>query len=86
MKKIDIKKVIFWVLIIIGIAVRIYHYPSSISEMNSDEIMTTVNAKSIADTGKDIRWDKCSCISPRLGWTKCNAIISYGNCNKNIWV
>lgn len=53
MKKIDNKKIIiFWILIVLGIVVRIYHYPSAISEMNCDEIMTTVNAKAIVDTGK----------------------------------
>lgn len=48
------KKLIFAVLIIIGIIVRTYNYPTALHEMNSDEIMTVVNAKSIADTGQDI--------------------------------
>lgn len=60
MEKIDeinnkkIKKVIFIVLISIGILVRIFNFPNAISEMNCDEIMTVINAKSIAETGLDI--------------------------------
>lgn len=54
MKKINNKKIIFWLILIIGIMVRIYNYPNAISEMNSDEIMTVVNAKSISDTGRDL--------------------------------
>lgn len=54
MKKINSKKIIFWVLILIGIVVRIYNFPHAINEMNCDEIMTVVNAKSIADTGKEL--------------------------------
>jgi len=50
----SINKIIFWVLIIIGILIRIYNFPIAISEINCDEIMTIVNAKSILDTGKDI--------------------------------
>lgn len=38
----------------IGIFIRIYHFPTALQEMNCDEIMTAVNAKSIADTGADI--------------------------------
>lgn len=54
MKKLNSKKIIFWVLILIGIAVRIYNFPHAIKEMNCDEIMTVVNAKAIADTGKEL--------------------------------
>ena len=46
--------IIFWIIIIIGIGLRIYNFPSLLQEMNGDEIMTVVNAKSIAETGKDI--------------------------------
>lgn len=53
MKKLNSKKIIFWTLIIIGIVVRIYNFPHAINEMNCDEIMTVVNAKSIAETGKE---------------------------------
>lgn len=54
MKQINTKRVIFWMLIAIGILVRIYKFPLALTEMNTDEIMTAVNAKSIADTGTDI--------------------------------
>lgn len=53
MKKIKPKKIILISLIIMGIFIRIYKFPNAILEMNSDEIMTVVNAKSILDTGKD---------------------------------
>ena len=52
--KIDKYKIIFLVLIIIGILARIYNFPTAITEMNSDEIITAINAKSIIDTTKDL--------------------------------
>lgn len=55
MKKIEkYQKYLFLILVLLGIAVRIYEFPTAIREMNSDEIMTAVNAVSIAQTGKDI--------------------------------
>ena len=48
------RTIIFWVIIIVGIALRIYNFPTLLQEMNGDEIMTVVNAKAIAETGKDI--------------------------------
>ena len=48
------KRVIFMILIIIGIAVRIYNFPNALKEINTDEIMTIANAKSIVDTGKEL--------------------------------
>lgn len=46
--------IIFIVLIIIGIIVRIVDFPNAIKEMNCDEIMTVINAKAIAETGKEM--------------------------------
>ena len=46
--------IIFLIIIIIAIFVRIYKFPNALKEVNSDEMMLAVNAKSIADTGKDI--------------------------------
>ena len=46
-------KIIFWILIIIGIIIRVINYPTALAEMNSDEIMTALNAKSIVETGKE---------------------------------
>jgi len=43
--------IVFWIIITIGILVRIYHFPNAIAEMNIDEIMTAVNAKSIIERG-----------------------------------
>lgn len=54
MKHIDKKRVIFWILIILGILVRIYKFPLALTEMNTDEIMTAVNSKSIVSEGTDI--------------------------------
>ena len=53
--KIDYLKIIFVLLIIIGIGTRIYNFPEGIPEINVDEIITAINAKSIAETGKDIQ-------------------------------
>lgn len=47
-------KIMFIILIIIGIGVRVYKFPNAISEMNIDEIMTAVYAREIAETGKDL--------------------------------
>ena len=52
-KYLDKKKIIFIILINIGIIIRIVNFPNAISEINGDEIMTIINAKDIADTGKD---------------------------------
>lgn len=46
--------IIFLVIMIIAIFVRIYKFPNALKEVNSDEMMLAVNAKAIADTGKDI--------------------------------
>ena len=46
--------IIFLVIMIIAILVRIYEFPNALKEVNSDEMMLAVNAKAIADTGKDI--------------------------------
>lgn len=53
-KHTKIRKIIFWTIIIIAILARVIGWPEAIKEVNCDEIMTAVNAKSIADTGKDI--------------------------------
>lgn len=54
MKKIRRENIIFWIVITIGIIIRIYKFPLALQEMNCDEIMTAVNAISIADKGKEI--------------------------------
>ena len=54
MKILKDKRVIFFILIIIGVTVRAYNFPNAISEINIDEIVTIANAKSIADTGKEL--------------------------------
>lgn len=54
MKSINKQKIIFCLIILIGIIIRIYDFPTALKEMNCDEIMTTVNAKSIVDTGKEL--------------------------------
>lgn len=46
--------IIFLIIMIIAIFVRICEFPNTLKEVNSDEMMLAVNAKSIADTGKDI--------------------------------
>lgn len=48
------RKIIFWSIIIVAIIVRIAMWPNTFNEINCDEAMTAINAKSIADTGKDI--------------------------------
>lgn len=47
-------KIVFWIIIVIAVIVRIYNFPTALKEMNTDEIMTVINAKSIVDTGKEI--------------------------------
>lgn len=54
MKNINKKRIIFWILIIIGVLVRIYKFPYALTEINTDEIMTAVNAKTIQSEGTDI--------------------------------
>ncbi len=47
-------KIIFTIILIIGITIRIINFPNAIAEANCDEIMTAVNAKTIVDFGTDI--------------------------------
>lgn len=54
MRKSKRENIIFWIIVIIGIIVRIYRFPLALQEMNSDEIMTALNAESIANTGKEL--------------------------------
>lgn len=48
------RKIIFWCIIIVAIIVRVAMWPNVFNEINCDEAMTAINAKAIADTGKDI--------------------------------
>ena len=41
-------------IFIFAIVIRIINYPNAISDINCDEAMTAINAKSIAETGHDI--------------------------------
>ena len=47
-------KILFAVILIVAIAVRILGWPTMISQVNVDEAMTAINAKAIAETGKDM--------------------------------
>lgn len=47
-------KILFIIIMIVGIIIRAYNFPKGIREINIDEVLTTLNAKSIADTGKDL--------------------------------
>lgn len=53
-KSIKRRRILFWILIIIAILTRTLFWPDALQEINCDEMMTAINAKSIADTGKDI--------------------------------
>ena len=51
----NLKYLIIFICIIAGaVFIRFYNWPNAITQVNCDEIMTAVNAKSIADTGKDL--------------------------------
>ena len=47
------QNIILIILFIIAILVRTFMWPTAISQVNCDEIMTAVNAKAIADNGTD---------------------------------
>lgn len=47
-------RILFALILIIAIAVRIWGWPTMISQVNVDEAMTAINAKAIAETGKDM--------------------------------
>lgn len=49
-----VSNILLAVLLIIGIIVRIYHWPNGLNAVNCDEAMSAINAKAIADYGKDI--------------------------------
>lgn len=54
MKKKTIEKIIFIIILLIGIITRIYLWPNAIQDVNCDEIMTAINAITISQTGKDM--------------------------------
>ena len=54
LEKKKIQNVLFFIILIIAIIVRTISWPTAISQINADEAMTALNAKSIAETGKDI--------------------------------
>ena len=68
-------KIAFLMLIIIGILARIVDFPNAIPEMNCDEIMTVINAKSIAETGKEI--NGISFPVYLLGWGGQSVVLVY---------
>lgn len=68
-------KIIFAILLIIGIIVRVWKFPEGIPEINIDEIMTAVNAKSIAETGKDILEQSFPVYL--LGWGGQSVVLAY---------
>ena len=47
-------KILFILIMIIGIIVRIYNFPKDCGKIHADEVLTILNAKSISDTGKDL--------------------------------
>lgn len=49
-----LQKILFFIILIIAITVRLISWPNAISQINVDEAMTAINAKSIAESGKDI--------------------------------
>ena len=69
------QKIIFIVLIVIGIVARIINFPNAIPEMNCDEIMTVINANAIAETGKEI--NGISFPVYLLGWGGQSVVLVY---------
>lgn len=53
-REISKENIMVVVVIVLAIIVRIYMWPNALSEVNCDEAMTALNAKSIAETGTDI--------------------------------
>ena len=49
-----IRKIVFGIIILIGIIARLIMWPNGLKEINCDEAMTAINANSIANTGEDI--------------------------------
>lgn len=47
-------KILFIIILFIAIAFRMFSWPTAISQINSDEAMTALNAKTIAESGKDM--------------------------------
>lgn len=45
--------ILFIAIVILILILRVINWPTALEEMNSDEAMTAVNAKSLADTGLD---------------------------------
>lgn len=52
--KFNKEKIIIVAIFVIAIFSRIYLWPNTIDDINCDETMTAINAKAIAETGKDM--------------------------------
>ena len=48
------ENILFFIIILFAILIRVVNWPNGIRDINCDEAMMAVNAKSIAQTGKDI--------------------------------
>ena len=53
MEKKKIYNILFIVLVIIILILKIINWPTTLQEMNCDEAMTAIDAKELAETGRD---------------------------------
>ena len=54
LNEIKVNRILFILILLIAIGVRIIAWPNAISQINVDEAMTAINAKTIAENGVDI--------------------------------
>lgn len=64
-------------IILIAILLRIYMWPNALTEVNCDEAMTAINAKSIAESGKDIYGTSFPVYFEAWGFAGQSALLTY---------
>ncbi|MFR8104511.1 MAG: ArnT family glycosyltransferase [Clostridia bacterium] len=66
-----------FLLFVLAIVIRIWQWPAGISQINCDEAMTALNAKAIAETGKDIYGASFPVYFEAWGYAGQSAMLTY---------
>lgn len=76
-KKIKKNKLIFFCIIILGIAIRVIKWPNIIEGMHCDEAMTAINANTIANYGTDMYGMSYPVFFETWKWGGQTAVLTY---------
>lgn len=75
--KINKEKICIIIIVIIALCSRIYLWPNVIDDVNCDEAITALNAKAIAETGKDMYGTSLPVYFETWLWGGQSALLTY---------